>query len=88
MFAALPNLISSLKSFIGCESIVPPSITICWRCHLFCVSSVISISLGMVTSRHVCSGLGRMDLLWYLPFVESSSTSTSTASIGSTLSVW
>ena len=77
-FAARPNPISSLKSFIGWESLVPPLITVCWRCCLFCASIVISISLGVVTSRHVCSGLGRTALMWYLSFVVSSSTPTST----------
>ena len=65
-FAALPNPISSLKSSIGWELLVPPSITVCWRCRLFRASSVISISLGVVTLRHVCSVLGRTDLMWYL----------------------
>ena len=87
-FVVLPNPISSLKSFIGWESLVPPSIVVCWRCRLFCASSVLSISLGVVTSRHVCLGLGRTVLIWYLPLVGSSSTSTRTASGGSTLSVW
>ena len=86
--AALLNPISSLKAVIGLQSLVPPSNTVCWRCCLFCASSIVSISLGVVTSHHVCLGLGRTDLMWYLLLVLSSSTSTSTESDGRTLSVW
>ena len=84
----LPNPIFFLKAVIGLQSLVPPSITVCQRCHLFCASSAVSISLGLVTSCHVCLGLGRTDLMWYLSLVLSSSTSTSTESGGRTLSVW
>ena len=81
--AALPNPISSLKAVIGLQSLVPPSITVCWGCRLVALSP---FHLGL--SRHVCLGLGRTDLMWYLLLVLSSSTSTSTESDGRTLSVW